>query len=460
MGDPIAHVIILDAGSSGTRVHVYDYVEVTGNVPTLDLNTAPRQTMKIKPGLSAVAEQFASMSQGMMDREVQENLAPLISFAEKFVPEKLRFRTAIVLKATAGLRSVDQDLRDRVIDSVRLALRRSGFLFEDRWARVIPGVEEGGLAWVTANYLSGVLTSSSVGETQGVVEMGGGSTQVTFSVEDSVYNSLDPTVRFLFRDMRGHEHKVYALSYIGYGQDYALRRYRESILGSTDPCRYGGSFEECQGRIKSVLFESQSGRNPDIVPGVSMPSDSPVSHVLQPSLRGEFIATENFFYIRNDLKSACDENIMDLASAAVVGSSVCADEFGRFGALDPDNRGCFAFAYQSTFLKQIGAVGSHTPTVRREIDGNELDWAVGAAIVHFVDHAGMLKMLHGGVWRPHQRERTSSSDIMEQPIQPFRGFLLVLIAFAALAYILYVREPKKRITPPAKSKKKRSGMLS
>ena len=91
---------------------------------------------------------------------------------------------------------------------------------------MIPGREEAGLAWIAANFLKKVFDTrfDDVGRTAsvGIVEMGGGSTQVSFHVHDSAnFAQLDPDRQFLFRDFHGHEFQLYAASYLGFGRDHA-----------------------------------------------------------------------------------------------------------------------------------------------------------------------------------------------------------------------------------------------
>ena len=48
-----------------------------------------------------------------------------------------------------------------------------------------PGSDEGAFAWVTVNYLLGNLGKPSK-DTVGVIDLGGGSTQIMFAVPDEV----------------------------------------------------------------------------------------------------------------------------------------------------------------------------------------------------------------------------------------------------------------------------------
>lgn len=63
--------------------------------------------------------------------------------------------------------------------SVRNYLSTTPFKFQDKWARVISGEEEGVFGWITVNYLASTLVPQG-GTTLGALDLGGASTQITF----------------------------------------------------------------------------------------------------------------------------------------------------------------------------------------------------------------------------------------------------------------------------------------
>lgn len=68
------YAVVIDAGSSGSRVHVYSHTRDAGSrFPTVDL---PDLQMKIQPGLSA----YAPTGEG-----AGESLWPLVEFAKQYV---------------------------------------------------------------------------------------------------------------------------------------------------------------------------------------------------------------------------------------------------------------------------------------------------------------------------------------------------------------------------------------
>ncbi|KAI4974011.1 hypothetical protein ZWY2020_041792 [Hordeum vulgare] len=112
--------VIIDAGSTGTRAHVFSL----GPDGRPDL--ARSAVMRVSPGLSS----------SPMDTAL-ESLRPLMEFAkEKVGGEGAAAATEVRLMATVGLRLLEESVREAILVSCRNALRASGFRFEDSWAKV------------------------------------------------------------------------------------------------------------------------------------------------------------------------------------------------------------------------------------------------------------------------------------------------------------------------------------
>jgi hypothetical protein len=302
-------------------------------------------------------------------------------------------------------------------------------------------VEEGGLAWVTANYLSGTFddegpsTNDNAGSL-GIIEMGGGSTQVSFRMHDlESFNQLDedksrPKRQFLFTDLSGRRHNIYALSYLGFGEDHAQKRLANYIDAQTaeatansdggssvgtDPCyrrtysrttkqssdlkiRGSGDFQLCRQKVRDILFNVTLPNQPPLIPGYQTHKG-----YVQPPLTGKFIATENFWYGRKSSDIVPSASLtLDPATVNSLGERFCGvasdnlivNEHVKF---DERNRYCFGLAFQSVLLESLRAEGEQLPTISKNIGGSDLDWAMGAAVVHFSTHEIQLKK----AWSKH-----------------------------------------------------------
>eukprot|EP00930_Biecheleria_cincta_P027936 TRINITY_DN19517_c0_g1_i2.p1 TRINITY_DN19517_c0_g1~~TRINITY_DN19517_c0_g1_i2.p1 ORF type:complete len:398 (+),score=72.42 TRINITY_DN19517_c0_g1_i2:53-1246(+) len=279
-----------------------------------------------------------------------------------------------------GLRAVGEAKANPILAAVRATLRGTTYKFQDEWVDIIKGKEEAGLAWVAANYLQGTFAgpSPSPSNTIGVIEMGGGSTQVSFEVDASESQRLIDSDRFVFTTASRRQYFVYAHSYLGYGQDYAQEKLKKLMdaAGTTDPCypkghsrkddpgrvvNGTGDAESCKSKIQSLLLEDQQ---------------APGHYEHELPLRGSLVATENFFYVRSGLGLAQKEAVRPTDAEA---QAACSQPWPP--ALE---NGCFGLSYQVSLLRSLKASGDMVK-VQRKIKGGDIDWAIGAALVHLLD---------------------------------------------------------------------------
>lgn len=123
------YAIVIDGGSTGTRMHVFSYG--SGDGAAFDFGQDGLASLRVNPGLSAYAEDPG---------EAGASLAELVEFARRKVPREFWGETEVRLMATAGLRMLERRVQDQILDSCRKVLRVSGFQFQDGWASVITGL--------------------------------------------------------------------------------------------------------------------------------------------------------------------------------------------------------------------------------------------------------------------------------------------------------------------------------
>eukprot|EP00877_Chromochloris_zofingiensis_P011573 jgi/Chrzof1/666/Cz01g24120.t1 len=181
------YLILLDAGSTGTRVHIFKYgkTDSTGYTKI----HLPEPKLKVEPGLSFYASNPASAA---------ASLQPLLNFAYKHVPPEHRRRTPIKLMATAGLRLLPTHASQQILQQCSALLSASQFMFQPGWAEVISGQYEGVFAWTAVNYAAGTLQAAArvvhsrkesrhPPHFKGLLELGGASAQVTFIPERALH---------------------------------------------------------------------------------------------------------------------------------------------------------------------------------------------------------------------------------------------------------------------------------
>lgn len=223
--------LLLDAGSSGTKLKSYEYKYKTGDaLPTITLN----ETHKFKPGIHT----FKNNPHGL-----KEYLAKILNTAKQNNRNnKLISSIEIYLYATAGMRSLSKYDRKHLIFSItsKLSKLAKPFKFTDRNVKVISGAEEGAFMWVAANYLNGYIGSKydKKKKSAGTIEIGGLSTQITFEageeyIKDGIFDQRVGDQKYF----------LYSHSYLNYGVNGIEQQIVDGLLTEsnnatsvTNPC--------------------------------------------------------------------------------------------------------------------------------------------------------------------------------------------------------------------------------
>jgi len=215
----IQYAIMIDAGSMGTRIHVYRFNYCNAS-PILEYETFK----EVKPGLSAYPEH---------PKKAADSLDSLLQFAIKEIPEELHECTPVSVKATAGLRLLGKEESDAILKAVEDKLKNEYpfILPNEDGVILMGGKEEGVYAWFTVNYILGRIGEEEKLDTVAMMDLGGGSTQIVFeplTSERRQYpfpTSCEENYRVDFR--YGHfNYSLYQHSYLGYG----LMEARKSIM--------------------------------------------------------------------------------------------------------------------------------------------------------------------------------------------------------------------------------------
>jgi golgi apyrase len=233
--------IVLDAGSSGTRLYIYRWLhndlarQDTTNVQTLpELESKDKWTKKVHIGLSTYGETPSLIG--------EDHLQPLLDHAYDHIPHSLIPQTPIFLLATAGMRLLPQTQQDRVLDSVCHYFRENTeFLIPDcnLHVQIISGETEGLFGWLAANYLIGGFdapTDHEHGEghhTYGFLDMGGASAQIAFvpnATEAEKHGNDLKLVRLRRINGSAEEYKVFVTSWLGFGVSEARKLYLENLI--------------------------------------------------------------------------------------------------------------------------------------------------------------------------------------------------------------------------------------
>ncbi|XP_056466126.1 ectonucleoside triphosphate diphosphohydrolase 6 isoform X3 [Gadus chalcogrammus] len=207
--------VMIDAGSTGTRIHVFKFLHQLNEVPKL-----AHETFKaIKPGLSAYADDPDQCTAGLLQ---------LFEVAKASIPAAFWSRTPLVLKATAGLRLLPGEKATQLLNKVRAVFSESPFLSSSDAVSIMDGTDEGISAWITVNFLTGGLGAAD-SPTVGMLDLGGGSTQITFNPQDETIQT-SPIDFISSIQMFNTSYTLYSHSYLGLG----LLSARLAVLGGVE----------------------------------------------------------------------------------------------------------------------------------------------------------------------------------------------------------------------------------
>lgn len=227
------YAVIFDAGSTGTRVHVFRF---DPDLNLLRIGNEFELFASIKPGLGA----YASDPDG-----AARSIEPLLEKAEAVIPEELHPYTPIKVGATAGLRLLKGDAPEKILEAVRELIKsESSFKYKAEWITILEGTQEASYLWVAMNYLLG-RAGKDYSETVGTIDMGGGSMQMTYALsEENAAGASNITIGgknyVQQRNVKGKIYQLYTYSYLNYGLLAARAEILKVSANSSHPCIVAG----------------------------------------------------------------------------------------------------------------------------------------------------------------------------------------------------------------------------
>lgn len=209
------YAVMIDAGSSGSRVHVYKFTVC--NDPVLE----DEVFHMLEPGLSHYKDDAQAAA---------ESLKKLMEIAVESVPKEFQSCTPIAVKATAGLRMLGTEQSKNILDAVRKYLSKYPFpIAENGGVEIMEGKDEGVYAWITVNYLLGKLKKSQRGSSAAVFDLGGASTQIVFEPKYNGESMFEGDHKYTL-DYQNGTFDLYQHSYLGYGLNEARKRIKSAIV--------------------------------------------------------------------------------------------------------------------------------------------------------------------------------------------------------------------------------------
>ncbi|RNF08193.1 putative nucleoside phosphatase, putative,guanosine diphosphatase [Trypanosoma rangeli] len=427
--------IVFDAGSTGSRVHVFRYRLISK--PHADKFTGHVKRHSLLPFLRLEDELFVENHEPLSGFDnatsAAVSLLPLLDAAKSYIPPSLHACAPLELKATAGLRRVGRERAQAVLHAVRRVFERGPFWIQSELnsVRILEGREEGPLAWLTVNYLIGTLHGDA--KTATIVDLGGGSTQIVMHSNDT--DGLDASAEFshVF-NVSGRSIVVYQHSYEGNGLHAAKEQLLQAVAASVTgkglaaqelntsnstgidnglnvsddvvrdafPCfpkgyvhmesgisntRDGGqvpSMQACSALFRRHVVRKHQpcggascGFNGVFQPNISVALTGPVYvfsfyyDCLKPYIKGEVILVQDVLQIATHV----------CRSMKVVQEFHATKDTAKGGGLRKPEMECFELSYLFTLLHDgFGFPLEQRLHIAKKINGFEVSWALGASL--------------------------------------------------------------------------------
>ncbi|XP_052184939.1 probable apyrase 6 isoform X2 [Diospyros lotus] len=331
--------IVIDAASSGSRVHVYEFLN---DGAVIGLDGTGSSSLKVEPGLHRFADDPEAAGR---------SVSKLVQFAKSRVPRSEWRNTKVQLMCTTEVERLELRSREAILESCRRVLRSSGFLFKDQWAAIMEGEEEALYAWVAANYALGTLGGEPQ-ETTGIVKLGGASMQVAISPRDPRVIQLSRMIK-----LAGVKYNIYVKSMPYFGQD-AMWDSLSELHKSKDLLSYKCLHEPCEITSSNLL-----------------------------ELQGKPVPPDKFYFISEFFGLVPRASLSELE---VAGHHYCEDDWNKlknqYHNVDDLNlsRYCFSSAYVVVLLHDSFGIPMTDKRIGFANDTNAdpaPDWTLGAFIL-------------------------------------------------------------------------------
>jgi hypothetical protein len=355
-------VVIIDAGSSGTRARVFQYLDDRPE-SLVDLDRECDNDEPMAVDIVGVLNSYACVRDLLIDPA----------------------NTPVLVYATGGMRTLAEqqpEQAERRHAEVIAALHEQGVVEVE--SRTITGSDEALYQWIGVNHQERRLGSGSGSETATIVEFGGASVQVAFELapEQAVPESL-ASDELVTIELGGIEHRVVARSYLHCGMNEA----REGLAGPSCFPSDCATSPICAALLPHSLVGVPTTGGP-------MPAcEAPIAHALEtdaactalrdlpPALPNRPIRLVSAVASVFEALAVVDEGHVDLARARVVAERVCGSSWTQLDALPGGARRyrgslCFTAAHALLVLEAWG-VGAGD--VRPGIGDLDDSWTWGVA---------------------------------------------------------------------------------
>lgn len=348
-------IAVVDAGSSGSRLHVYAYDLDSSNSP-IKINEIWNR--KVLPGLSTIEHEHGSIS----------------AYLEKLFQNAPAVLMPVYFYSTAGMRLLPKTHHSNVNQLVADWFDKQ-YYWRLITARTISGQEEGIFAWLAINYGLDLLSQAEK-PLVGVMDIGGGSVQIIIPATNDSNLKSDPGTSI---DLYGKHFKIFSHSFLGLGQNEMGHQYSDLEFcypnefelpsggmghGDTHNCKSEittlvNKVHYVEKRVKPILAQNPV-KDWYIMGGVTN------------LLNDKFFPFSNQQFTIRDLLQAADKQ-------------VCHRNWPQLEESNPNNFMLYNYCMLSSYLSALIVNGYGIPSkqvINFMPQNKSLDWTIGVVLQH------------------------------------------------------------------------------
>lgn len=346
---------VVDAGSTGSRLHVYAYDIDANNYPS---HVKQVWSKKIQPGFATIAP-------------TQDRIEPYLS--DLFADASLQ-GIPVYFYATGGMRllPIDEQMsRYKMLE--HWFSMHQGYILAD--FKTISGRDEGLYGWLSINYQLGTFTSDNPTRV-GLMDMGGASVQIVFPIDS---NESMSSSDFIEVDVNGKHFSLFSHSFLGLGQTEVIKRFldKEQCFSNDYPMMSGafgrGDGQSCRALVSSFI-NSESG----------------VDQLIQPILKANAVSE---WYTMGGLSAISTIKSFHFSQSKMTSQAffeqaddeICHQSWSDVLAVDPDNERTFAYCLISSYYYSLLVDGygvNPFQTIQVLSDKESTDWSLGVVLQH------------------------------------------------------------------------------
>jgi Golgi nucleoside diphosphatase len=346
-------MIVIDAGSSGSRLHVYSFLR--------DMTLSPEHIKelvvnKVKPGISTV--------RGSQE-EMDDYLTKLFKDVELYKDIPLYFN------ATAGMRLLPPKKQEKIYAKINFWLVANHYNI--RQLKTITGTQEGLYGWLAVNYRMNRLKDTTK-PTVGVMDMGGASVQLTFQALNKQQLSYDDVTTVT---IYGNSYTLYDYSFLGLGEDEVTHQ-----LVNNQFC-FPQSYDLPSGQMGSGSI-SKCNRTAALLMNKIHHVNKKVAHVIKDNLVTTWVAMGGISYLLEKKPfhfSSHQFNPLEMINQA--NEEVCKKQWGELAQKYPDNDYLYGYCLFAAYYHAliVNGYGIGENQIIDYVDSSDdNDWTIGVVL--------------------------------------------------------------------------------